>query len=67
HQPLPKNRIIFCSDDCRQERHKYKYMTYEEKQRVLDNIRRYRERKRLQVTRIIPVPAREPELVSAMR
>jgi predicted Fe-S protein YdhL (DUF1289 family) len=43
---LPKNRILFCSDECRRERHKYKYMTPEEKQRVLANIRRYRERKR---------------------
>jgi len=46
NKPLPKNRILFCSDECRQERHKYKYMTQEEKQRVLANIRRYRERKR---------------------
>lgn len=46
NKPLPKNRILFCSDECRQERHKYKYMTSEEKQRVLANIRRYRERKR---------------------
>ena len=44
NRPLPKNRIFFCSDICRQERHKYKYMTPEEKKRVLDNIRRYRER-----------------------
>jgi predicted nucleic acid-binding Zn ribbon protein len=43
---LPKNRILFCSDKCRQERHKYKYMTPEEKQRVLANIRRYRERRK---------------------
>ena len=41
---LPKNRIYFCSDDCRHERHKYKYMTPEEKKRVLNNIRRYREK-----------------------
>lgn len=44
--PLPKNRVQFCSDGCRQERHKYKHMTLEEKQRVLDNIRRYRERRK---------------------
>jgi predicted nucleic acid-binding Zn ribbon protein len=44
NSPLPKNRIFFCSDICRQERHKYKYMTREEKKKVLDNIRRYRER-----------------------
>ncbi|HXX59572.1 MAG TPA: sigma factor-like helix-turn-helix DNA-binding protein [Dehalococcoidales bacterium] len=48
NKPLPKNRITFCSDACRQERHKYKYMTPEEKQRVLANIRRYREKKRRQ-------------------
>jgi predicted nucleic acid-binding Zn ribbon protein len=46
NNPLPKNRIFFCSDKCRQERHKYKYMTPEEKKRVLDNIRRYRERQK---------------------
>ena len=56
NRTLPKNMIFFCSDICRQERHKYKYMTPEEKKRVLDNIRRYRERckttagKRLAVT-----------------
>ena len=46
HKPLPKNRIFFCSDECRHERHKYKYMTPEEKKRVLDNISRYRERRK---------------------
>jgi hypothetical protein len=46
NRPLPKNRIFFCSDNCRQERHKYKYMTPEEKKRVLDNIRRYREKRK---------------------
>jgi predicted nucleic acid-binding Zn ribbon protein len=46
NHPLPKNRIFFCSDSCREERHKYKYMTPEEKKRVLDNIRRYRERRK---------------------
>jgi hypothetical protein len=46
NKPLPKNRILFCSDDCRHERHKYKYMTPDEKKRVLDNIRRYRERRK---------------------
>jgi predicted Fe-S protein YdhL (DUF1289 family) len=43
---LPKNRVLFCSDECRHERHKYKYMTPEEKKRVLDNIRRYREKRK---------------------
>lgn len=46
HKPLPKNRISFCSDNCRYESHKYKYMTTEEKRRVLDNIRRYREKRK---------------------
>ena len=46
NKPLPKKRILFCSDACRQERHKYKYMTLEETKRVLTNIRRYREKKR---------------------
>ena len=46
NRPLPKNRIFFCSDNCRKERHKYKYMTREEKKRVLDNIRRYREKRK---------------------
>lgn len=65
HQPLPKNRIIFCSDICRQERHKYKNMTRAEKQKVLDNIRRYRERKRNQIKTLIKIPMRE--LVSVLR
>jgi|GEM_PF-673315 len=67
HRPLPKNRIIFCSDTCRQERHKYKYLTQEEKQRVLDNIRRYRERRRLHLVGESVVYHREPEIVTAMR
>jgi predicted nucleic acid-binding Zn ribbon protein len=50
-KPLPKNRIFFCSDTCRHEQHKYKYMTPEEKKRVLDNIRRYRERKKTSAER----------------
>jgi len=53
NKPLPRNRILFCSDECRQERHKYKYMTPEEKQRVLENIRRYREKKHQQQNRLI--------------
>jgi hypothetical protein len=44
-RPLPRNRIHFCSDACRQERHKYKHMTPEEKKRVLASIKRYREKK----------------------
>lgn len=59
NKPLPKKRILFCSDVCRQERHKYKYMTLEEKKRVLTNIRRYRERKRqasqVFISSVIPV------------
>ena len=51
NKPLPKNRIYFCSDNCRHERHKYKSMTPEEKKRVLDNIRRYRERRKLLAAR----------------
>jgi hypothetical protein len=46
NKPLPKNRIFFCSDNCRFERQKYKYMTPEERKRVLENIRRYRERRK---------------------
>jgi predicted nucleic acid-binding Zn ribbon protein len=53
NKPLPRNRILFCSDECRQERHKYKHMTAEEKQRVLENIRRYREKKRQQQKQVI--------------
>jgi predicted nucleic acid-binding Zn ribbon protein len=63
NQPLPRNRILFCSDACRQERHKYKYMTPEEKQRMLANIKRYRERKRFQM----PVPAVMPIMATAVR
>jgi predicted nucleic acid-binding Zn ribbon protein len=61
NKPLPKKRILFCSDECRQERHKYKYMTDEEKKRVLDNIRRYRDRKKqaaqalISMTKLVPV------------
>ena len=51
HKPLPKNRIFFCSDNCRFERQKYKYMTPEERKRVLENIRRYRERRKFGVER----------------
>jgi predicted nucleic acid-binding Zn ribbon protein len=46
NKPLPKNRIFFCSDNCRYESQKYKYMTPEERKRVLENIRRYRERRK---------------------
>jgi hypothetical protein len=46
NKPLPKNRIFFCTDDCRHEKHKYKYMTPDEKFRVLENIRRYREKRK---------------------
>lgn len=53
NKPLPKKRILFCSDACRQERHKYKYMTPEEKKRVLTNIRRYREKRRQQSQTLI--------------
>jgi hypothetical protein len=49
NKPLPKNRILFCSDNCRHESHKYKYMTPAEKKRVLDNIRRYRERRKIAI------------------
>ena len=58
NSPLPKNRIFFCSDNCRQERHKYKYMTHEEKKRVLDNIRRYREKRKITAERPLAVAFR---------
>jgi hypothetical protein len=58
NRPLPKNRIFFCSDGCRQERHKYKHMTPEEKKRVLDNIRRYRERHKTPVEQPLAVAMR---------
>ena len=51
--PVPKNRTIFCSDDCRYESQKYKYMTPEERKRVLENIRRYRERQKYGVERTL--------------
>jgi hypothetical protein len=65
NKPLPKNRMRFCSDGCRQESHKYKYMTDEEKNRVLVNIRRYRERKRqaLQIVISPSIPVPVPVLV----
>jgi len=49
NKPLAKNRIFFCSDNCRFERQKYKYMTPEERKRVLENIRRYRERRKAEM------------------
>jgi predicted nucleic acid-binding Zn ribbon protein len=70
NKPLPKKRILFCSDACRQERHKYKYMTLEEKKKVLNNIRRYRERKKLAAQALISsasseAPVSTPFLISA--
>jgi transcriptional regulator with XRE-family HTH domain len=60
---LPKHRIVFCSDDCRRERHKYKNMTPEEKRRTLANIRRYREKKRQQEEAIVASAMSAPVLV----
>jgi predicted nucleic acid-binding Zn ribbon protein len=51
NKPLPKDRIFFCSDDCRHESQKYKYMTPKERKRMLENIRRYRERRKYGVER----------------
>ena len=53
NKPLPRNRTFFCSDDCRYESQKYKYMTPEERKRVLENIRRYRERRKYGVERTL--------------
>jgi len=58
NKPLPKNRILFCSDDCRHEKHKYKYMTPEGRQRVLANIRRYRDKKKASMERLVTVESR---------
>lgn len=67
NKPLPKKRILFCSDTCRQERHKYKYMTLEEKKRVLNNIRRYRERKKLATQALISsISSRAPVTASVL-
>jgi lambda repressor-like predicted transcriptional regulator len=63
NQRLPKNRILFCSDDCRQERRKYKNMTPEEKRRTLANIRRYREKKRQQAEATIASVLSSPVVV----
>ena len=59
HQPLPKNRIRFCSDNCRFERHKYKNRTPDEKRRMLLHIKQYRERKKLSAISISPRFARK--------
>jgi hypothetical protein len=64
-RPLPRNRIRFCSDACRQERHKYKHMTPIEKKRVLESIKRYRERKRL--VGLSLAPDRMPVQAAAVR
>ena len=60
---LPKKRILFCSDCCRQERRKYKNMTPEEKRRALANIRRYREKKRQQAEATIASVLSSPVVV----
>jgi hypothetical protein len=66
NKPLPKKRILFCSDVCRRERHKYKYMTTEEKKGIMENIRRYRERKRRALaSSALPALVPELNLVSA--
>lgn len=55
NKPLPKNRMLFCSDKCRYERHKYKNMTPEEKKTVLNNIRRYRERHKTSMEKMLAI------------
>jgi hypothetical protein len=58
NKPLPKNRILFCCDECRHEKHKYKYMTPEGRQRVLANIRRYREKKKASMERLVAIESK---------
>ena len=43
--PIPRRCRLFCSKSCYTERHKYKNMTPEEKQKIRNNVKRYRERK----------------------
>ena len=51
HHPIPMGRRIFCSKQCYEEGHKYKYMSIEAKKRHLRNIKRYRDKsKRLAQT-----------------
>jgi len=46
HHPITKGRLVYCSEQCCREGHKYKYKTIEAKQRHLRNIKRYRDKKK---------------------
>ena len=43
-RPIPASRRIYCSDECYQEGHKYKYKNPEDKKKHLECVRKYRER-----------------------
>jgi len=44
HCPIPKVRLVYCSEQCYKESHKYKYRSTEAKQRHLRSVKRYREK-----------------------
>jgi predicted nucleic acid-binding Zn ribbon protein len=46
HRPVPHDRKCFCSERCYKDNHKYKYMDTEAKQRHLQSIKKYREKRR---------------------
>ena len=46
HSSVPKSRRYYCSEQCYKESRKYKYKSTEAKQRHLESIKRYRERRK---------------------
>ena len=46
HSSIPKGRQYYCSKQCYEEGHKYRYKSIEAKQRHLESIKRYRERRK---------------------
>jgi hypothetical protein len=47
NRPVPRNRRNFCSTECYLENHRYKNKNDEDKKRHLENVRRYRKKKKL--------------------
>ncbi len=49
HRPLPSGRRVFCSVECYNEGHKYKYKSALGKKRHLESVKRYRQKGRVLV------------------
>lgn len=47
--PLPRGRRVFCSNECYQEDHKYRYKSDIAKKKHLESVRRYRQRQKVAV------------------